>query len=97
MRVKLHGVSHDIRHFVISSVVHTLHGVHDAPLYGFESVFDIGDGSLQNHIGGIVQEPVLVHTAEVVNHSSIKPVDRLVIRMTGRRFLFHFLTCFFLF
>ena len=33
MRVKLHGVSHNVCHLIISSVVHAFHGMEDAPLH----------------------------------------------------------------
>ena len=50
MGVELHGMAHDIRHFVVSAVIHALHRVHDASLYRFEAVFNIRDGTLQDYV-----------------------------------------------
>ncbi len=66
--VELHGVSHDVCHLIISAVVHALHRVQDAALNGFQTVFYMRDGTVENGIGGIVQKPVLVHAAQVVHH-----------------------------
>ena len=35
VRVVLHGLSHDVGHLVVASVVDDLHGVQDTPLHGF--------------------------------------------------------------
>ena len=50
MGVELHGVSHDIRHFVESPVVHTLHRMEDASLHRFQSVLDMRDGTLKYYV-----------------------------------------------
>ena len=92
MRVKLHGVSHDIRHLVVSSVIHSLHRVQYASLHGLQSVLDMRHGTLENHIGGIVEEPVLVHSAKMAHRRSIKPVDRLVVGMLFSRIQILWLT-----
>ena len=81
MRVKLHGMAHDVGHFVVAAVVHALHRVQDAALYGLQTVLNVGDGAFQNDIRGVVEKPVLVHAAEVVNGGSIEAVDWLVVRM----------------
>ena len=81
MRVELHRVSHDIGHLVVSSVVHAFHGVEDASLHGFQSVFDMRHSSLQNYIRRIVEEPVLIHAAEVVYGGCIESVHRLIVGM----------------
>ena len=85
VRVELHRMSHDVSHLVVSSVIHALHGVEDASLYGFQSVFDMRYGSLQDHIRCIVEEPVLIHSAEVMYGRSIKTVHRFVIGVFLRR------------
>ncbi len=81
MGMKLHGLSHDVGHFVVTSVVHALHGVQDASLHRLEAIADVGHGTLQDDIGGIVQEPVLVHARQVVHGRSVKAVGRLVVAM----------------
>ena len=79
MRVELHGVPHDVRHLVVSAVVHALHRVHDAALHGLEAVLDVGHGTFQDDIRGVVQEPVLVHPRQVVHSCRVKPVHGFVV------------------
>ena len=81
MRMKLHGVTHDIGHLIISTIIHALHGVQNASLHRLESILDMGHGTLQDDVGSIVEEPVLVHTAEMAHGRCVKSVDRLVIGM----------------
>ena len=64
VRVVLHGIAHNVGHLVVAAVVLRLHGVQNAPLYGFQSVGQMRDGTLQNHIGSIVEKPVLIHTGQ---------------------------------
>ena len=77
--MELHGVSHDVRHFVVPAVVHAFHGVEYAPLHGFEPVLDVWHGTFQDDIRCVVEEPVLVHSAEMVHGGGIEPVHRLVV------------------
>ena len=79
--VELHGVPHDVRHLVVASVVQTLHGVEDASLNGLQSVVDVGDGTFQDNVGGIVQKPVLIHAGELVFHAFFLGVGGFIIRM----------------
>ena len=65
MRVVLHGQAHDVSHLVEVAVIGLLHGVHDTSLHGFEAILDVGNGTLKNHVGGIVEKPVLVHAAQL--------------------------------
>ena len=74
-------MTYDVGHLVVASIVHTLHRVQDATLYGFQSVFNMWYGTFQNYIGSIVQEPVLVHAAQVMHRSSIKTIYGLVVRV----------------
>ena len=88
MRVKLHGMSHDIGNLVVSSVVHALHRVEDASLYRFQTILNMRNGTLEDHIRCIVEEPVLIHSAEVMYSRSIESVHRLIIGMFfGRNLL----------
>ena len=64
--VELHRVAHDVGHLVEASVVHALHGVHDAPLHGLEAVGDVRHGAFQDYVGCVVEEPTLVHLVQVV-------------------------------
>ena len=81
MRVELHRVTHDIGHLVVTSVVHALHGVQDAALHWLQSVLDMRHGTLQNHVGGIVEKPVLIHAAEMMHGCGIKTVYGFVVGM----------------
>ena len=77
MGVELHGVSHDVGHLVVASVVHALHRVQYSPLHGLQSVLDMRHGALEDDVRRIIEKPVLVHPAEVMHGRSVKPVDRL--------------------
>ena len=48
-----------------------------APLDGFKPVYDMRNGTLQDHVGGIVQEPVLEHAGklEVAAVAAEQPVE----------------------
>ena len=50
MRMKLHGMPHDVGHLIVPSVIHSLHTVHDASLYGLKSVTYMGNSTLQDYI-----------------------------------------------
>ena len=79
VRVELHGMSHDIGHFVVASVVHAFHRVQDTALHRFQSILDLRHSALKDDIGGIVQEPVLVHAAEMMHGRGIETVGGLVV------------------
>ena len=65
MGVELHGMSHDVGHLIVASVVEQLHRVEYASLHGFESVTQVGNGALEDYVRGVVQKPVLVHTRKL--------------------------------
>ena len=79
MRVELHGVSHDVCHLVEAAVVHALHRVQDATLHRLEAVFDVWHGTFQNHIAGIVEEPVLIHARQVVHCRCVEAIGGAVV------------------
>ena len=81
VRVELHCMAHDIGHLVIAPVVHTLHGVQDTALNGLQTVFDMGNGTLQDYVGSVIQEPILIHAAEMVYDSGIKSVHGFIVGM----------------
>ena len=54
VRVELHGVSHNVCHLVVPSVVQALHRVKDTSLDGLQPVVDVGDSTFQDNVGGIV-------------------------------------------
>ena len=67
MGVVLHGLTHDICHLIVATILDTLHGVKDTTLHRFETISQVGHSTLQDNIRGIVQEPVLVHTREAAH------------------------------
>ena len=60
MRVILHGRTDDVSHLVEAAIVHFVQRVHNAPLNGFQTVFDRRNGTFQNYIRGIIKKPVFV-------------------------------------
>ena len=82
--MELHRVAHDVRHLVISAVVHPLHRVHNSSLHGLETVLDVGNGAVENRIRRIVEEPRLIHPRQVVHHRGVEAVHRLVVGMARR-------------
>ena len=44
--MKLHGVSNDVGHLVVSPIVHALHRVQNASLNRFQAIFDVWNGAL---------------------------------------------------
>ena len=65
VRMVLHGLTHDVGHLGVAAVIHGEHGVQHTALYRLESVYDVGDGAVQDGIGGVVQIPVLEHAGEL--------------------------------
>ena len=60
----LHGVSHDIGHLGEAPVVGLLHRMEDAALHGLQAIVDVGYGTVQYHIAGIVYPVILEHAVE---------------------------------
>ena len=81
MRMELHRMTHDIRHLVVAPVVEPLHRVQDAALHGLQAVVDVRHGTLENHIRGIVEEPMLVHPREVVHRPFVVLAGHAVFRV----------------
>ena len=79
MGMELHRVTHNVRHLVISAVVHALHRVKDATLHGFQTVLDMRYGTVQDAVTGIIQKPILVHAAEMVYCSGIEAVHGFIV------------------
>ena len=56
MRVQFHGLADHVGHLVKTSVVHVVQGLQQAALYGLEAVIHIGNGTLSNDVGGVIEE-----------------------------------------
>ncbi len=67
MGMVLHGVAYDVGHLVVASVVHALHGVEYASLHRLETVRYVRYGTLEYHVRGVVQEPLLIHAGELAS------------------------------
>ena len=61
VRMKLHRMPHDIRHFIITSVIQPFHRMENTPLHWFQSVVDMRYSTFQYHIRGIIEKPILIH------------------------------------
>ena len=83
MRMELHGMAHNVCHLVEPAVVHTLHRVEYASLHGFQAILNMRHGTLKYDVRGIVEKPVLIHAAQMMNGRCVKTVHRLVIGMFG--------------
>ena len=86
VRMKLHRLAHDVGHLVVSSVLHPPHRVEDAPLHGLQAVHHVGHGALQYDVGGVVQEPRLIHPAQPVPDVSVLGIGGFVVGMFGAPF-----------
>ena len=62
----LHSLSDNVGHLGVAAVVHIAHSVQNPPLDGFKTVHDVWHGPLQDHIRGIVQEPVFEHPGQLI-------------------------------
>ena len=62
----LHGLADDVRDLGIAAVIHPVHRVEHAALHRLQSVHDMRYRPLEDYVGGIVQEPVLEHSGELV-------------------------------
>ena len=72
MRVVLHRLTYDIGDLVVFPVIHRLHRMKNTALNGLQAILYRRYSTLQYHIRRIVQEPILVHTRQVILHSIIE-------------------------
>ena len=79
--VKLHGMAHNVGHFVVPSVVHAFHRVQYAALNRFQAVGDVRHGAFQDNVRGVVEEPILVHATKVMHRRGIEAVGGFVVGM----------------
>ena len=64
MRVVLHGLTHNIGHLIEAAILNALHSMENTTLHGLKAIIQVGHGTLQDNIRGVVQEPILVHARE---------------------------------
>lgn len=65
VRVILHGVTDHVGHLVVAAVFQLAHGVEDTALHRLEAVIGVWHSALQNHVAGVVEEPVAKHVVDV--------------------------------
>ena len=62
----VHGIADDIGNFLRSAVVNLIQRPEDAPLNGFQTVINVGNGPRTDHITSIIQKVPVDHLAEIV-------------------------------
>ena len=65
VRMVLHCLSHDVGHLGVGAVVHAEHCVEHTPLHRFQAVHHVRHGPLQDHVRGVVEEPLLEHARQL--------------------------------
>ena len=61
VRMELHGMPDQVGDLMVASIVQIVHGVQQAPLNRLKTIEQSGYSSFEDHIGGIVQEVILIH------------------------------------
>jgi hypothetical protein len=64
--------------------------VQDTALYGLQAVAQMGHGSLQDYVAGVIQKPVLIHAAKMVDRCGIKAVAWFIIGVLFRLLYFFY-------
>ena len=65
VRVILHGVSNNVGHLVVATILHFPHGVKDSALNGFQPIISMRYGTFENDIGSVVEKPIAIHVINV--------------------------------
>ena len=52
--VELHGMTYNVGHLIIASIVEQFHRVEYASLYRFETITQVGDGTFENDVRGLI-------------------------------------------
>ena len=65
VRVVPHGLAHHVGYLVELAVVHFEEGVQDAALDRFQTIIDVGDGPVLDHVRGVLDEVVLVELVDI--------------------------------
>ena len=51
----------------------------DTALHRLQTILDGRHGTLKDHVGGVIQKPVLIHPAQMVHCRGVEPVNRLIV------------------
>ena len=58
-----HRRPNNVRHLVVTTVVHLVHRMQNPALHGLQTILQSRNGTLQDYITGIFNKPILVHPA----------------------------------
>ena len=86
VRVILHGLAHDIGHLVVTTVIDGFHGVQNTPLHRLESVLHVRNGSFQDDIRSVIEEPITVHTRQLAHAALLGEQLAVFARRSGGLF-----------
>ena len=81
----MHSLAHDSGHFAVGSGIMFVHCVQNTSLNRLEAIHDIRDGSLENHVGRVVEEPVLEHARQLVFLAVTSQEFLVFVRWSRRR------------
>ena len=81
MWMELHGMTDDVRNLIVSAIIHSFHRMENTALNRLQTVLNVGNGTFENYVTCVIQEPVLVHSRKVMYGRSIKSVGWFIIRM----------------
>ena len=80
MGVVLHRLPDDVSYLDELAAIHPLEVVEDTALHGLEPVIDMGYSTLKDDVGGVVEEPCLVHLRQV---AQLRAVRQALCRLVG--------------
>ena len=78
--VVLHRLPDDVSYLDELATIHPLEVVEDTALHGLEPVIDMGYSTLEDDVGGVVEEPCLVHLRQV---AQLRAVRQALCRLVG--------------
>ena len=78
--VVLHRLPDDVSYLDELAAIHPLEVVEDTALHGLEPVIDMGYSTLEDDVGGVVEEPCLVHLRQV---AQLRAVRQALCRLVG--------------
>ena len=78
--VVLHRLPDDVSYLDELATIHPLEVVEDTALHGLEPVIDMGYSTLKDDVGGVVEEPCLVHLRQV---AQLRAVRQALCRLVG--------------
>ena len=95
MRVILHGVTNDIRNFVVAPVLQFPHRMQNPSLHRLKPVIGMRNRSFENYIRCIIKKPVPVHVIDINSFVVLPFLSRSLsqsfrVKSTHRSLFFHY-------